>query len=50
MKAKSYLRDPKPRINELILMVGENGDYLGCLEVTQDITDIGKIEGEKRLL
>ena len=28
----------------------QNGDYLGCLEVTQDITDIKKIEGEKRLL
>jgi len=28
---------------------GKNGDYLGCLEVTQDITDIKKIEGEKRL-
>ena len=27
----------------------ESGDYLGCLEVTQDITDIKKIEGEKRL-
>ncbi|MEE9116271.1 MAG: DUF438 domain-containing protein [Thermoplasmata archaeon] len=27
-----------------------NGDYLGCLEVTQDITDIKTIEGEKRLL
>ncbi|MFX1486227.1 MAG: DUF438 domain-containing protein [Promethearchaeota archaeon] len=27
-----------------------NGEYLGCLEVTQDITDIKKIEGEKRLL
>ncbi len=26
------------------------GEYLGCLEVTQDITDIKKIEGEKRLL
>lgn len=24
--------------------------YLGCIEVTQDITDIKKIEGEKRLL
>jgi len=24
--------------------------YLGCLEVTQDITDIQKIRGEKRLL
>ncbi len=27
-----------------------NGEYLGCLEVTQDITNIKKIEGEKRLL
>jgi len=27
-----------------------SGEYLGCLEVTQDITDIKKIEGEKRLL
>jgi hypothetical protein len=27
-----------------------NGKYLGCLEVTQDITDIQKITGEKRLL
>ena len=28
----------------------KNGDYLGCLEVTQDITEIQKITGEKRLL
>ncbi|MCP2598365.1 PAS domain-containing protein, partial [Candidatus Aminicenantes bacterium AC-335-L06] len=28
----------------------EKGEYLGCLEVTQDISDIKKIEGEKRLL
>ena len=28
----------------------ENEEYLGCLEVTQDITHIKKIEGEKRLL
>lgn len=26
------------------------GKYLGCLEVTQDITDLKTIEGEKRLL
>ncbi|MCX7677588.1 MAG: DUF438 domain-containing protein [Spirochaetes bacterium] len=26
------------------------GEYLGCLEVTQDITNIKKIEGQKRLL
>jgi len=28
----------------------KTGKYLGTLEVTQDITDIKKIEGEKRLL
>ena len=28
----------------------DDGQYLGCLEVTQDITDIQKITGEKRLL
>jgi len=28
----------------------ENGKYLGTMEVTQDITDMKKIEGEKRLL
>jgi PAS domain S-box-containing protein len=28
----------------------KNGRYLGIIEVTQDITDIKKIEGEKRLL
>ncbi len=25
-------------------------EYVGCLEVSQDITDVKKIEGEKRLL
>lgn len=30
--------------------IRKEGKYLGCLEVTQDITDIKKIEGEKRLL
>jgi DUF438 domain-containing protein len=28
----------------------KNSKYLGTLEVGQDITDIKKIEGEKRLL
>ena len=28
----------------------KDGEYLGTLEVSQDITDIKKIEGEKRLL
>ncbi len=27
-----------------------NGEYLGTLEVTQDVTEIKKLEGEKRLL
>jgi hypothetical protein len=27
-----------------------DGAYLGCIEVTQDVTDIRKLEGEKRLL
>jgi len=27
-----------------------DGKYLGCLEVTQDITDVQKITGERRLL
>ena len=29
---------------------GKNGKYLGTMEVTQDIADLKKIEGEKRLL
>ena len=28
----------------------KNGEYLGCLEASQDISDIQKITGEKRLL
>ncbi|HID73680.1 MAG TPA: DUF438 domain-containing protein, partial [Thermoplasmata archaeon] len=27
-----------------------SGEYLGCLEVTQDISHLREIEGEKRLL
>lgn len=30
--------------------VRKNGEYIGTIEVTQDITDIKKIEGEKKLL
>jgi len=29
---------------------GQNGKFLGVMEVTQDITDVKKIEGERRLL
>lgn len=28
----------------------KNGKYLGCLEASQDITDVQKMTGEKRLL
>lgn len=28
----------------------KDGNYLGCIEVTQDITKIQKLQGEKRLL
>jgi PAS domain S-box-containing protein len=28
----------------------ENGKYLGCLEASQNISEIGKLEGEKKLL
>jgi len=28
----------------------EGGEYLGCLEVSQDVTDIRSLEGEQRLL
>ena len=28
----------------------DNGEYMGTMEVTQDITDIQKIKGEKRLM
>lgn len=31
-------------------IIDKNGKYLGCLEVSQDITDIQRITGEKRLL
>ena len=33
-----------------IAVKDKDGKYLGTMEVTQDITDIRKIEGEKRLL
>jgi hypothetical protein len=28
----------------------ENGNYLGCLEASQDVTEIQELEGQKRLL
>lgn len=31
-------------------MYDENGEYFGALEVMQDVTDVRKLQGEKRLL
>ncbi|KPJ52239.1 MAG: diguanylate cyclase [Planctomycetes bacterium DG_58] len=31
-------------------VLSKDGEYLGCIEVTQDITDIQKVQGQKRLL
>jgi len=33
-----------------LAMRDKDGNYLGCLEASQDITDIQKIKGQKRLL
>jgi len=35
---------------EYFALRGNSGQYLGCLEVTQDITELQGITGEKRLL
>ena len=35
---------------EYFALRDKDGNYLGCLEASQDITDIQKMEGEKRLL
>ncbi|MFC1637564.1 PAS domain-containing protein [Candidatus Margulisiibacteriota bacterium] len=35
---------------EYYALRGQDGQYLGCLEASQDITEIQKLEGEKRLL
>ena len=43
------LKDKKIQIRYFAVR-GPEGKYLGCLEVSQDITEIQKLEGEKRLL
>ena len=43
------LGDKKVYIRYFVVR-NKNGKYLGTLEATQDITEIKKIEGEKRLL
>ena len=40
----------KHKIMIKYLAIRKDGKYLGCLEASQDITEIQKIKGEKRLL
>jgi len=35
---------------EFFALRGESGEYLGCLEVTQDVEEWRRLEGERRLL
>ena len=35
---------------EFFALRGDGGEYLGCMEVTQDIEEISRLEGERRLL
>ncbi len=35
---------------EFYALRGDSGEYLGCMEVTQDLEDIRGLTGEKRLL
>ncbi|HPK70758.1 MAG TPA: PAS domain-containing protein, partial [Vicinamibacterales bacterium] len=35
---------------EYFALRGQDGAYLGCLEVSQDLTDKRALEGEQRLL
>jgi PAS domain S-box-containing protein len=41
---------PRKIMIEYYALRDKNGKYLGCVEATQDITDIQKLEGQKRLL
>ena len=43
------LKDKKIQIRYFAVR-DQEGKYIGCLEVSQDITEIQKLEGEKRLL
>ncbi len=49
-KAEFWLDMNGRKIYIRYFAVRKNGEYIGIIEVTQDITDIKKIEGEKRLL
>lgn len=42
--------NPKKILIEYYALRDDDGNYLGCLEASQDITDLQKLEGEQRLL
>jgi len=43
--------EPKHKILiEFHALRNENGEYLGCMEFTQDVEDIRRLQGQKRLL
>ena len=42
--------EPQKILIEYYALRDANGNYLGCLEASQNITDKQKITGEKRLL
>jgi uncharacterized protein len=46
--------DPKSERHKILIefyaLRDEQGNYLGCMECTQDVEHIRKLEGEKRLL
>ncbi len=42
--------DPQKVLIEYYALRDEDGTYLGVLEATQNVTDIQKLKGEKRLL
>lgn len=41
-------RDNKKILTRYLAVRDKKGNYLGCLEVDQDITEILKMKGEKR--
>lgn len=42
--------NPRKILIEYYALRDEDGNYLGCLESSQDITELQQIEGEQRLL
>jgi len=50
-KARFWIQmGPKKVLIEYYALRNKGGKYIGCLEASQDITEIKSLEGEKRLL